>query len=153
MNVYQYLWRLICYRRWLYAVDLLFWVIIHTFPIVPGLIVQQFFNDLPRSGHLNDGLWFLIVLMVVTPLARIMVMIGGMLADILHRFSMSALLRRNLLERIMQRPGARAIPDAVGEALNRFDVDAKRVADTISWTLDNAGTLLFACIAFVILLK
>src|SRR5712691_6943524 len=123
MKTYKYLWRLICYRPWLYAADLVLWVMIHTFPVIPGLIVQKFLNDLPRVGHLNEGLWLLIMLLVASTMARVVVLIGGMVADVLHRFSMSGLLRRNLLERILERPGARAIPGAVGEALNRFDAD------------------------------
>src|SRR5256885_6382861 len=107
MKTYQYLWRLICYRPWLYSVDLLLWIMIHTFPVIPGLIVQKFLNDLPRVGHLNEGQWLLIMLLVASTVASVMVFFAGMAVDVLHRFSMSGLLRRNLLESILQRPGAR----------------------------------------------
>jgi len=69
MKTYKYLWRLICYRPWLYAADLVLWVMIHTFPVIPGLIVQKFLNDLPRVGHLNEGLWLLIMLLAASTVA------------------------------------------------------------------------------------
>src|SRR2546429_31405 len=149
MKTYQYLWKMICYRPRLYATNLFFWTAIHLSPLIPGLIAQQFFNALPGAGHLNNNLWLLIMLLVITALGRAILFTGGALADILHRFSMVSLLRRNLLERILERPGARAIPGSVGEALNRIEDDAERAEDAISWLLDSIGTLLFAVVAFV----
>nr|MDQ2998716.1 ABC transporter ATP-binding protein/permease [Chloroflexota bacterium] len=78
--------------------------------------------------------------------------LGGALADIPHRFSMSALLRRNLLERILELPGARALPESTGEALSRFRDDAEQAEDAISWTLDTIGTAIFAIVAVGVLL-
>src|SRR5258708_13249927 len=81
-----------------------------------------------------------------------MVLYGGALADVLHRFTMSALLRRNMFERIFERPGARAVPYSPGEAISRFRDDAELAEDAISWTLDAIGRGLFAIIAIAILL-
>src|SRR5258707_967826 len=65
---------------------------------------------------------------------------------------MSALLQRTLLERILQRPGARAVPYSPGEAISRFRDDAELAEEAISWTLDAIGRGLFAIIAVAILL-
>jgi ATP-binding cassette subfamily B protein len=70
-----------------------------------------------------------------------------------HRFTMSALIRRNLLECILQKPGANSIPYSVGEAVNCFRDDAEQAEDAISWTLDVIGTAAFAIVAIVILLN
>jgi ATP-binding cassette subfamily B protein len=70
-----------------------------------------------------------------------------------HRFTMSALIRRNLLECILQKPGANSIPYSVGEAVNCFRDDAEQAEDAISWTLDVIGTAVFAIVAIVILLN
>ena len=153
MKAYQYLWRMIRYRPWLYAANAFCWFLIHVSPIVPGLIAQQFFNTLPKAGHLNSGLWLLIALLVMTALARTVLIFSGGWADNLHRFSMSALLRRNLLERILERPGARSVPESPGEAISRFRDDARQAEDAISWTLDSIGEALFALIAIIIMLR
>src|SRR5205807_5259252 len=153
MTTFQFMWRMIRYRPWLYLIDCIFWTLIHMSPLIPGLIALQFFNTLSATTHLNATLWGLIALLIMTALARVVVLLGGALADNLHRFTMSALLRRNLLERILERPGARAVPDSTGEAISRFRDDAELVEDAISWTLDTIGTALFAITAMVILLR
>ncbi len=153
MKTYHYMWRLIRYRPVLYSFNALAWITIHISPIIPGLIVQQFFNTLPRTNHLDYSIWSLIALLVMTTLGRVMLIITGGLIDNLHRFSMSALLRRNLLARILERLGAHAVPGSPGEAISRFRDDARQGEDAISWTLDSIGTGLFALIAIVILLR
>lgn len=153
MKAFHHMWRLICYRPVLYTVNGILWTIIHLAPIVPGLLAQQFFNALPLAGGLNRTLWLLIILLVATALARSATILCGGLADNLHRFSMSGLLRRNLLERILERPGARAVPGSSGDAISRFRDDALQAEDVISWSLDTIGKSLFALVAVIILLR
>ncbi len=153
MKTYQYMWRMIRYRPWLYSLNALIWITIRVLPLVPGLIAQQFFNLLPKEAHLTRTLWTLIAFLVVTALARVVLYFAGGLVDNLHRFSMANILRRNLLERILERPGARAVPDSPGEAISRFRDDAEQAEDAVSWTLDNMGDLLFAITAVIIMLR
>ena len=153
MKTYQYMWHMIRYRPWLYTLNAIIWITILILPIIPGLVAQQFFNTLPKEGHLTPTLWTLIVFLVVTTFARVVLYLAGGLVDNLHRFSMASILRRNLLERILERPGARAVPDSPGEAISRFRDDAEQAEDAISWTLDNTGAALFAVIAVLIMLK
>jgi ATP-binding cassette, subfamily B, bacterial len=153
MKAYQQMARLIRYRPALYITDGILWTLIHLAPIVPGLIAQAFFNALPQVGGLNKFLWTLIMLLIVVALARSMLIVAGGRADSLHRFSMSGLLRRNLLERILERPGAQAVPNSPGEAISRFRDDGSQAEDAISWTLDSIGESLFALCAIIILLR
>ena len=152
MKTYQLLWRMIRYRPWLYTAQCLLWALIHFSPLIPGLILQQFFNTLPTSTHLNPVVWLLIALLMATALARACSVLGGALTDIPHRFIMSSLLQRNMLERILERPGARAVPDSPGEAISRFRDDAEQAENAVSWTLDQIGLGLFAITAVIILL-
>ncbi len=153
MKTYHYLWRMICYRPVLYAIDASLWLLIHLTPLIPGLIVQQFFNRLPQIGHLDTELWLLIALLVATALARVVLYFIGAWIDGLHRFSMGGFLQRNLLERVLERPGARPVPSSPGEALSRFRDDTKQAENAISWTLDAIGTGTFAIVAIIILLR
>lgn len=152
MTTLQFIWRMIRYRPWLYLLDCILWTLIHMSPLIPGLIALAFFNTLAASIHLNTLLWGLIALLVATALARVTITLCGGLVDNLHRFTMSALLRRNMLERILERPGARAVPYSPGEALSRFRDDAELAEDAISWTLDTIGDACFAIVAVIILL-
>ncbi|GHO66184.1 HlyB/MsbA family ABC transporter [Ktedonobacter sp. SOSP1-52] len=153
LKTYQYLWGLMRYRPQLYLGNALIWIILHMAPLLPGLIAQQFFNTLARSGHLNRELWLLIATLVAIALGQAALFLFGGLVDNLHRFSMSNILRRNLLAHILERPGARAVPGSPGEAISRFRDDANQAENAISWTLDSIGEILFALVAVIILLR
>ncbi|HMA35863.1 MAG TPA: ABC transporter ATP-binding protein [Chloroflexia bacterium] len=152
MKPIAYLWRMIGYRPWLYLANAVFWTLIHLSPIVPGLIARAFFDSLTNAAPARLGIWTVVALLLVTAAARIILILCGALTDILHRFTMSALLRRNMLEQVLSQPGARALPEAPGTALNRLRDDAKQAEDSISWTLDVIGDSVFALTALGILL-
>jgi ATP-binding cassette, subfamily B, bacterial len=152
MKTYQYLWQLFKYRPWLYLLNILLWTIIYGIPLIPGVLAQQFFNILQSSMPLS-GLWVIIMLLVVTELARgIIILLGGSTA-VIHSFSMENLLRRNLLERILERPGAHAVPGSPGEAISRFRDDTAQVERAVDWTLDAIGQIVFSIFALIILLR
>lgn len=153
MKTYQFMWRMIRYRPGLYALNGFFWTLIHLSPLVPGLIIREFFDTLGGVAALDWGVGALIALFLASAAARIGLIFGGGSTDPLHRFQMSALLRRNLLERILRRPGAQALPGTVGEALSVFRDDAEQAEDAISWTLDSIGTGVFAIAALAVLLS
>ncbi len=104
MKTWQYMWRMIRYRPWLYVVNGTLWALIHTCPLLPGLVAREFFNMLEGTAQLGLGAWELIALLLGIALAQIVLIFSGALSDTLHRFTMSALLRRNLLERIPSAP-------------------------------------------------
>ena len=82
MKTYQLLWRMIRYRPLLYTGNAILWALIHLTPMIPGLILQQFFNTLPASTHLNPVVWRLVALLVATALASCVTHIGRRLTDI-----------------------------------------------------------------------
>lgn len=153
MKTYKLMWRLIRYRPWLYLANCILWMLVHVSPLIPGLIAKEFFDTLTGKGTLNMGLWGLLALTAMTALARIVIIIGGAETDILHRFTMSALIRRNIIESILNKPGAKSIPCSIGEAVNCLRDDAEQAEDSISWTLDVIGNFSFAIVAIIILLK
>jgi ATP-binding cassette, subfamily B, bacterial len=117
------------------------------------LIIQQFFNRLPQVGHLTTELWLLAALPVAIALARTVLYFVGAWIDPLHRTYMYGLLQRNLLERILERPGARPVPTSPGEALNHFRDDTREVENAISWAIDAIGMGMFAIVAIILLLR
>lgn len=153
IKTYKLMWQLIKYRPWLYLANCLIWIFIHVSPVIPGLIAKEFFDTLSGRASLNVGIWGLVALTAVTAMVTIMGIFCGASTDIVHRFTMSALLRRNLLEGILKKPGANSINCSVGEAVNCFRDDAEQAEDAISWTLDVIGTAAFAIVAIIILLS
>jgi ATP-binding cassette subfamily B protein len=151
-KTFHYMWRLIKYRPWLYLGNCILWIFIHVSPLIPGLIAKEFFDVLSGNASLNVGLWGLMTLLVMFALIRVGIITIGGRVDTFHRFNMSALIRRNLLEAILDKPGGKAIPCTAGEGINSFRDDAEQAEDSISWTLDVIGSAAFAIVAIVILL-
>ncbi|HOY89054.1 MAG TPA: ABC transporter ATP-binding protein, partial [Bacillota bacterium] len=123
MKTYHLIWRMILYRPWLYLADALTWILIHVFPVVPGLIIREFFDMLVGQSRLGLGIWGLIALLVATATAHIANIAAGALVDIRHRFTMSGLLRRNALESMLASPVA-GEAKSTGETVNILEEDA-----------------------------
>jgi len=153
MKALKLIWRMILYRPVLYFFDGLMWTGVHTFPLLPGLISRLFFNHLTGDAAAGVNTWTIIAMLFAVALGRITVILLGSWADSQHRFSMSALLRNNMLTSILKRPGAQAIPCSTGEAVSYFREDAEQAEDAISWTLDIIGNVLFAVVALWVLVS
>ena len=68
-------------------------------------------------------------------------------------FSVTALLRHNIFDSILRRPGARAVPESPGEAVSRFRDDVQELAFFMSEMLIVFGFGFFAIIALIVMLR
>jgi ATP-binding cassette subfamily B protein len=152
MKTWRLLWRVILYRPWFFMLDALLVTLFYFSRVAFGAITQHFFNLLPTQPHLSFAVWVLLILLVLTAIVRVAVILSEALADILCRFMQRILLDRNLLEHILQRPGAQALPFAPGEALNILRDDAQNVEMMFMHLLNAIGLALFSIVAFVQLL-
>lgn len=154
MKDWWFIWRLARFRLGLY---LLFGLIaipmFYLFPLVPGLIAREFLDALAQDQQAGLELWSRIALLVAVAVARVTAMVGGVATEVSVQLIVSALLRKNLLERILQRPGARAVPASPGEAISRFRNDVQAVVQFLTWTFDPVGQIIVATTALVVLAR
>lgn len=158
---WKFLWRMMRYTPKLYLIDSIFWILIMGLPAVPGLIIREFFDTLTGESQLGFSPWALIALLLATGLGRIIVLFAGRFTKTQHRFTMSSLLRRNLLERILNRPGAQPMAAegesgktvSPGEVISYFRDDAEQVENNVAWVSEIIGTGLFAFGSIAILLS
>ncbi|EIT87245.1 ABC transporter ATP-binding protein [Fictibacillus macauensis ZFHKF-1] len=150
MKTYKYIYQLMAYRPFLYALNGLLWLLIHLLPLLPGIILQSFFDQL--SGHSSTVISTtgLLALLAAIALSRIVIIYFGGLTDILHRFSISTIIRRNLFAHLLHKPSATT---QAGEVIIHFREDAEQAESAVSWVLDVIGKFLFAIGAFVVLLN
>ncbi len=140
MRPWRYIWRLAWYKPALYLTSGIFAsMLFYLFPLVPGLIVRQFFNALTGDAPVTFGVWGLLAVFVGVSIARVTALVTAMLAETILHLTTGALLRKNLLRRILQHPGARAVPFSTGEAVSRFRDDVQAVYNFLSWSLDPVG--------------
>ena len=153
MKTSVFMWRLIRYRPIIYTIAAIIWILSSVLPVVPGLLIQQFFNTITKTPALTREVWELIALFTATAIVRAICILTSSIFGNLSRFSVSGLLRHNLLKRILERPGAQAVPESPGEAISTLRDDVQQAEDAIDWTIDVMGQVLFALIAVVILLR
>ncbi len=70
----------------------------------------------------------------------------------MFRFLVSALLRQNLLRRMLERPGALALPFPISEVISRFRDDVDVAEDSLDWSDEIIGQGVIALIAVAFLL-
>lgn len=151
MSTWRVLWALIRYRPWLYLASIMLWSAIHLSPILPGLITRVFFDTLTEARPAAISIWSIIALLVAVALGRCAVIALGFVTSLTGRASMAGLLQRNLLERILERPGAAALSEPPGEALSRLRDDVQQVEDAADLLLDVIGMVSFSVSALVML--
>jgi ATP-binding cassette subfamily B protein len=149
---WRYLMKMVRYRPWLYLLHAVLWGAGSLSYLVAGLLVQAFFDTLTGHAHMPDGLTGLIVLLVVLAVSRVAIWLSAGFVEILMRFTMSGLVRVNLLRQVLKRPGAQALPYSIGDTLSRFRDDAYQAEDAVDWSDEITGQGLLAVGAFLVLL-
>ncbi len=143
--------KLIYFRPGLYAANAAAWIAIVLTELGAGYLAKVFFDTITDQASAGVTLWTVVALVVAMGLVRVVAIFVGALIDIRHRFSIQVLLRRNLLAAILAKPGARALPGAVGEALNTIRDDSEALEDLLSWLIDQISFAVYGAVALGIL--
>jgi ATP-binding cassette, subfamily B, bacterial len=154
MKSWWYIWRLARFRLPLYLLSgLLASTLFYIFPLVPGLFVREIFDMLAGPAPAADSLWSYVALITAVAPLQMLSNIGANAAETTMQLTAAALLRRNLFERILQRPGARALPASTGEAISRFRNDVDEIYGFLTWTLDPLGQGIVIIFALAVLVS
>ncbi|MEM7031813.1 MAG: ABC transporter ATP-binding protein [Chloroflexota bacterium] len=130
MKTWQYLWQIICFRPWFFIS--LTCTRIFTFTItvqVTALITRAMFDHLTGENPVSIGVWGLSALLIGVAFARSLSVLFDFTAHNIWKFLSGTLIRKNLFEHILHRPGARAVPDSPGKAVSHFREDVDEVSN------------------------
>ena len=150
---WRYLVKMARFAPWICLLHAVLWGIMNLSALLPGLIGSAFFDTLTGEVEMQADTIGLVVLLVALALGRAAMWLMAGYVEIMMRFTMSGLLRHNLLRHILDRPGAVALPHATGETISRFRDDAHIAEDTLDWTNEIVPQGLIAVVAFVVLLR
>jgi ATP-binding cassette subfamily B protein len=141
-------------RLWLFLVAGLFaCVVAYAFPLIPGLAVRQFLDQLTNGEPPGPSLWTPLAIMAGVAVARTVLGAVGYTFERGLHLVVGTVLRRNALEHILLQPGARPLPASSGEAVSRFRDDIQAVMLGLSWTLDPVGQIVVAAFAVATLVR
>jgi ATP-binding cassette subfamily B protein len=123
---------------------------------VPGLAARSFFDHLGSStGGIETMTWlpWLVALPLMAAVGQVVSFTCCQLTNAPFTLANAALLQKNLLARILELPGARALPASSGEAISRFRDDVDGATDYMIGFNDLIAFTVFAAIALVIMLQ
>jgi ATP-binding cassette, subfamily B, bacterial len=153
MKTWPFNVRLMRYARGSFAVYAFFTFVLVAGEIIPGIIVQRIFDQL--TGHHAAGLGIpaLVALFVAIEVARFATSFGHEWGYVTFVLTGGALLRRNILAAILNRPGATPLPVSPGAAVNRFRDDVDETSDFPTWFPQEAGHWVGSAVAIVIMAR
>jgi ATP-binding cassette subfamily B protein len=130
------------YRPWLYALVALNWILYHLWPLLPGLLAKAFFDTITGVSSALQ-LWQIVALALLLGLGKSGVLLSVALSGPRWTMLMAGLIHRNIIARILMRPGAAPLPDSIGAAIStmRDDTDMMRLSLDL-WFDGLAGLLL-----------
>ncbi len=128
LPAWRVIWEMLRFRPWLWFVDLLCVALIRfCWQVAPALIIKAFFDMLTGAAPLTFGIWAIVAFSVSTWIGRVVASYGFYYADVPIFADIPTLLRKNLLQHILRRPGAAPLPDSPGEAISRFKNDVQEI--------------------------
>ncbi|MCH8899091.1 MAG: ABC transporter ATP-binding protein [Acidobacteria bacterium] len=142
-------WALIRNQPVRYGVSIVIWISLWVMPVVAGFIAAAFFDSLTADAGWDISL--LIALLWAYVVARIALVFAGMRLQSELLFRASAGMRAAMLRWIFSLPGARPVEETPGEIVSRFRDDVEHTIEAMDFTVDVAGSIVFAVVAIVVL--
>ncbi|NJS14370.1 MAG: ABC transporter ATP-binding protein [Sphingopyxis sp.] len=153
LPTWQYTLRMARYAPWLYLLHMSLWSLMNVFSLLPGLIGRSFFRYTHWQCTIPSGINGLLWLLGLLAIGRAILWLVAGFVEINMRFTMSGLVRRNLLRLVLKRPGASGLPFSIGETISRFRDDGYHAEDNMDWTDEIISQGFFALLAFTLLLS
>lgn len=152
MNTWQSSYRLIRNTPRLYGVTGFMWLIVHLLPLMPGWITSNVLDRLSGNVQTGWGVWTWIALLAGYGAYRLGHLMLSFLVYKRFRDTLSGTLQLNMLNSILSKPGASALPNSAGEAVSRFSGDVDVVTEFISDRLiDMWGLIALPIVAISVL--
>jgi ATP-binding cassette subfamily B protein len=143
--------KVIGFRPWLYALNMVIWTLFFATPIVTGLIMKAFFDALTGGEQAGLTIWTLVALSVVVGIFNMSSLWFGIDQWSVFWYSSHALLRKNMMQWLVSGPGSRVLKEAPGETVNRFRDDVEHLVEYIDNWFDSTGQGLITLIAMGIM--
>ncbi len=153
LSVARGTWALIRFRPGAFALNVTFISLNIVALIVPGIIVQRFFDALTGASPAAVNLATLLAVLLGVELIRMVASILGDWGDSRIRDPGGVLMRANVMTNVLHKPGAVPLAISTGDAVNRLDDDVADFADFPTWAPDLVGHAIFFTIAVVIMAR
>lgn len=153
LSTRAYLWQLLRYKPWVWLLTVLAYMTLYGLNFAPPLIARALFDRLTGAAPVRFGLWTLVLLLIGSTVGRQAAYVALIAGQTLYTALVGALVRANLLEQLLNRPAAQAIPDSPGETLSRFRDDIQPLSAFFGSAFNLIGVSVFALLAISTMIR
>ena len=152
MSGWRHMWRLAMYMPWKYGAFILARIGVFMISLnAIALLTREFFDALSGEAHISFGPYAIAAFMVGVTVGRVLVIFADHTLYSLTGFTGQTVLRNNMFQHILDRPGTDALPASPGEAVSRFREDPGAVALFMSQFPSRIANALYAIFAVAIM--
>jgi ATP-binding cassette subfamily B protein len=145
--------KLMAFHRGRYAASAFGWMIFHLWPLLPGVLGKALFDVLEGKEAAGLNVTTIVAITVAAGLARMVSIFGATVAVAGWHLRTRGLVQRNLLARLLQMPGARAMPGSVGSGISTLRDDSEAISQMGDWGFDALSAVIFATSGLAILIS
>lgn len=146
MNTFHHLRRLVTYRLSAWLMDMGgFGFRLCLIPLV-GLVLRAYFNYLTGEDGAQLGIWSSALLQVIISIFAGLGLVIAIYGNFVYRYFGMGLMIRNMMDRILDLPGASALPrnkeghpQSTGQVISTFRDDTNEIAELMIVLLDNVA--------------
>ena len=146
-------WLLVRFNPALFALDTLAFIFAGLFPILLAWMMSQAFDLLTGDSSLSFGFQTMIWLLVTVAVVGTAVEYSAFILDFYYSFSLTVLMRKNMMRRILELPGAAATITAPGEMISRFAGDARNVRELAVQALQTTMHMVVVLVGLLIMAR
>lgn len=145
--------RLSMFRPGMWVANSVAWGMVWTLNLGVGYVIRLVFDRLTGQAPVGLTIPTLVAMLVGVALVRVSAIIVGVIINTTFLDTVRALLRVNVLTRILERPGAAPKPESTGKTVSRFRDDVDDIGWATEWTVDLVGMFALMLTALVIMAR
>lgn len=153
LPIWRGTWALIRFRPWAFAGAVAFMSYAFAGRLVPGWLEKSVYDQLAGEAATVTPIYWLLALIVVTEAIRLGADTAGHWTSAKVRMAGNSLMRQNITQNVLRKPGAVPLPVSTGDAMNRLDDDLGDFADFPTWIPELVGHGLFTLFALTIMFR
>ena len=147
MTTWQSAWQLFLYRPGLCLITILLRGIDDLVPFVVGLLMKYFFDALSGNGNTGWNEWTIVAFYVAVDLGDRGILISSVFFWTRWTFSIYTLLRKNLVQAILDVPNPQQVASSSGEITNRLRDDTRAIVSYLEQYIHLWGNMIFVGLA------
>lgn len=145
--------KLVRQRNTLFVTTSFFFLLIHSLPVLTGLLMGGLFDALAAGTAATTSPWTFLALALATDVTRLALFVGGIRTWVSYWMEVTLHLRNSLLNYLLTAAGSRRLPDSPSEAVTRFRDDVNDIGEYVEQWVDFWGLAVYAVVALAVMLS